>query len=916
MTLILLVAAALRLGALPQLPLGLHYDEAANVILSQQIAAGERRPLFIRAYTGKEILFFYAAAPWMWMTGNAAWGLRLGAAMLGLLTVAASYAAAYAMLGEEEQGPWLAVASAGWVSVLFPHVLLSRYGFRAISQPLLQALTLATLWRGLRLNRRSWLIVSGICLGLSAYTYLAVRLFPIPLGLALGWLLIQSPGTQRAARLRQIAWVLLIALITFAPLGIYFLQHPDAFMTRIAQVASPTWRDALHGMWRCVQALVWPGAGDPYVRFNIPGRPVLDGVTAIFALIGSLSLLLVPCRTALTRASRCLLFASLGIMLLPSALATSEITPSHLRMVGLFPFVAMFPALGLIRVLRWLPAGRWKSWVCVALFLAEAMVTVFAYRGWATSPELFYAADGEMVLAARVLDAADLSHTTAYIVSQHYRHPTVAALARRYPQAKWLTGGATWVLPPQGNALYLLPDTVAPPSTWPHSLRHVGSQRGYLDPRGEIALRAHHVTENTLTALRPTQAVADFAHIVLVYDAYPITPCRVAEVCTFQITWEAAAPYPALEPVARLVHPQTGEWARVQAFHYPPEQWTIGDVVLDHLTLIPPVGMPPGQGYQLSVGFYNPETGEALSRLQEEHFAGLEVRFPETQSGFEIGEMDQGMTPALAARACPSIPQYAPVNFDNLQLLGWTSPPETARPGETFMLKICWQVANPYKVAYVEDGLALYLAGENRRDLYTGNLVEGKLSTLTQPDTILEGRYQLRIPKDTEAGAYRLDLMVPHTSVPAVMLGRTHVTVLTRTFSAPAISHTSNADFGEQIRLLGYDVVGHIQAGQTLEVRLYWQSLQDVEIDYTVFVHLLDAANGQLFAQIDEAPRNNTYPTSLWMEGEIVVDPHILTLPDSLPQGPYALRVGFYVPEIGAYLAVNAGERALMLEIP
>ena len=66
MVVILLIAAGLRLWALSELPLGLHYDEAANLILTQQIAQGSSRPIFIRAYTGKEVLFFYAAAPWVW----------------------------------------------------------------------------------------------------------------------------------------------------------------------------------------------------------------------------------------------------------------------------------------------------------------------------------------------------------------------------------------------------------------------------------------------------------------------------------------------------------------------------------------------------------------------------------------------------------------------------------------------------------------------------------------------------------------------------------------------------------------------------------------------------------------------------------------------------------------------------------
>ena len=135
MTLVLLVAAGLRLGALPDLPVGLHYDEAANVILTRQIASGEYRPVFIRAYTGKEVLFFYSGAFWVWATGGAPWGLRLNAAMFGILTVAATFAATRALLGSTRRSREIALLAAGWVAVAFPHVLLSRYGFRAISQP-------------------------------------------------------------------------------------------------------------------------------------------------------------------------------------------------------------------------------------------------------------------------------------------------------------------------------------------------------------------------------------------------------------------------------------------------------------------------------------------------------------------------------------------------------------------------------------------------------------------------------------------------------------------------------------------------------------------------------------------------------------------------------------------------------------
>ncbi len=52
----LLIAAFLRLWQLDTLPPGLHYDEAADTIIAQQIARGESAPIFVAAYTGKEVL--------------------------------------------------------------------------------------------------------------------------------------------------------------------------------------------------------------------------------------------------------------------------------------------------------------------------------------------------------------------------------------------------------------------------------------------------------------------------------------------------------------------------------------------------------------------------------------------------------------------------------------------------------------------------------------------------------------------------------------------------------------------------------------------------------------------------------------------------------------------------------------------
>ena len=291
--------------------MGLHYDEAANLVLTREIVAGDYRPLFIRAYTGKEVLFFYASAPWVWMTGGSEWGLRLGGAMVGVLTVAATFAATRALLGRRRGGPAIALFAAGWMAVAFPHVLLSRYGFRAISQPLLQALTVAALWRGLRSRRVGWTVAGGVFLGLTGYTYLAARLFPLPLALTGGWLLARSKPPERRRTLRRFVLVLGVAAIVFAPLGFYFLRHPDAFTTRIAQVAAPSFAEALRGIGLCLRALVRPGAGDPYIRFNAPGQAVMDPVSALLALVGVGAMLLARRTSRLETAGRILVLPAI-----------------------------------------------------------------------------------------------------------------------------------------------------------------------------------------------------------------------------------------------------------------------------------------------------------------------------------------------------------------------------------------------------------------------------------------------------------------------------------------------------------------------------------------------------------------------------------------------------------------------------
>ena len=165
-----------------------------------------------------------------------------------------------------------------------------------------------------------------------AYTYLAARLFPVLLAFALLPLLL-DPRT-RALRARQLLLVALVAFLTALPLLAYFAAHPDAFWVRIGQVAPGT--GAAESLSLTESLLRSFGmfflAGDPYLRFNLPGRPLFDFATGGLLLAGWIILMARYRRLYYDwqRAAVLLLLLAPLVMILPTALAVNELSLIHI----------------------------------------------------------------------------------------------------------------------------------------------------------------------------------------------------------------------------------------------------------------------------------------------------------------------------------------------------------------------------------------------------------------------------------------------------------------------------------------------------------------------------------------------------------------------------------------------------------
>jgi hypothetical protein len=88
-----------------------------------------------------------------------------------------------------------------------------------------------------------------------------------------------------------------------------------------------------------------------------------------------------------------------------------------------------------------------------------------------------------------------------------------------------------------------------------------------------------------------------------------------------------------------------------------------------------------------------------------------------------------------------------------------------------------------------------------------------------------------------------------------------------------------------------------VQHGDTIHLTLEWQSLASPEGSYTIFVHLIDAAN-QPVITLDYTPLGGSTPTHLWipkwLPGQRMLDPYQIDIDENISPGTYYLEVGLY----------------------
>jgi len=656
------LAALLRFPAIGRVPPGLYQDEAWNGLDALRVLAGER-PFYFAANNGREPLFIYLVALAVGALGRSPGAIRIVAAVLGTLTIPATYA-----LGRVWFNRRVGLLAAAVLAVTFWHVHLSRVGFRAIALPLVAGAALAAGWHGLvgatpaheggradlpsptavgegpgvRAGDRRWLVLGGVLYGLTFYTYLAARFTPLALGL-FGLYLIRSRSASGNFRLRPLVWFVAPALIVVAPLAIYALLYPEVVFARAGEVLITNPAINKGDLWGTLgrQTLAVLGMftfrGDGIQRHNLAGRPVFDPLLGL-AFAAGVAWCLIRFRRE-PAAALALLWT--GVMLLPTLLA--EDAPHFLRAVGVLPVVAIFPALGLDAVWRWAGrAGRgWLGAALVILALATGLaLTVRDYFGrYASDPVTgYYFQSAAANLAAEVNRAtgAGWDGTGVHVPEWAPGPGRQAVLAQRF----WDSfASVRYLVPrPAGRGVVVAGSPTQVPSEvplhlflWPYEpVRdylaalpngvRIGARLGPL-ARGDLEPKPYalYVVYDVGAASAVSTPIARFEQGITLLaaqvEATQLAPGQAA--LQVQLDWSGAQP--VAEDYAVFVHVENG--GQVVAQHdgppgdgaLPTSWWRPGDVIRDvHLV---PLAAPLGPGDRILVGLYHPVTLQRLAVL-------------------------------------------------------------------------------------------------------------------------------------------------------------------------------------------------------------------------------------------------------------------------------------------------------------
>lgn len=646
---IIVVAAFFRVYQLDRVPPGLTHDEAANGHDAAWVLRGVR-PLYFATNYGHEPLYCYLVAGVSALSGGNVneITLRLTAMLCGLGVILGVYLLARRMFGIP-----VALATAAGLAISFWPLFTSRQGLRPVTLPLLLAPAIYCLWRGTEpasgKTTWRWLAVGGGLAGASFYTYIASRAMPLFFLLFASYLVIFHRDWL-SGRWPALVLFFVLMIAVAAPLFIYLHAHPGV-ETRIGNLDDPL-QELVRGNPRpllanALSALgVFSFRGDSQWRYNLPGRPIFDPLTALF-FYGGLALALWRWRDP----RHALLLGWFAIGIVPSLITGAE--HSSLRSAAAQPVVYLLAGLGVVELGKWLwqRGWRWATALGLALLLVwNGWLTARDYFFvWASEPDVREVYHANLREIARYLDAQPIGGTvvisTEYPTFWHDPYIFETVLRRQDLEVRWCDGRGGLLFPTDdGEVRYVFSasadlDTALGEDLWPaatliaeQALRpddlnpwfRVYRWTGQAELDGRIAALAKtspvwisgevSFGDNPQPGMRqelplPVNFNNQVSLLAYRFTGSRLAPGDVVELITY---WQAEGNFRQdLAIFVHLLDAQSQERGGQDVLNVPATTWQAGDVIVQVHRFPVAADAAPGRHY-LELGWYDRAT---LTRL-------------------------------------------------------------------------------------------------------------------------------------------------------------------------------------------------------------------------------------------------------------------------------------------------------------
>lgn len=332
--------------------------------------------------------------------------------------------------------------------------------------------------------------------------------------------------------------------------------------------------------------------------------------------------------------------------------------------------------------------------------------------------------------------------------------------------------------------------------------------------------------------------------------------------------------------------------------------WPPGTVVDDAVQLVLPDSEVDGT-YQLAVGFVvSDPTADPTADTPVSPVPPVVIGRVNATNGADTPPQPQQLVMAALGSSIQLLgADYA---VDKAWLSAAGTRPLQVTPGQMLAVRLYWRTraaltADLHGFVHLVDAQGRVIA---QQDQVPG--LDFQPSTLWLPGNTVLDEYRLWIPSDTQStvlwprvGLYNVttgDRLLSQGADGATMdaLELAPIKVIRKT--KPAAMQPVDLRFGDVAALIGYAVDAPTQGlhpGDTVRVRLAWQSRVPTATNLTRFVHLYSPTLG-MAGQADGIPQAGNNPTWSWTLDEVIIDELVVPILAEATPGEYTFYVGFY----------------------